>query len=95
MKSDFFALLARMKYIERWSLMRNITRENIAEHSFFVALLSHALACIRRDVLGLPCDPERAAALALFTGLSNLFIVGLGAAAGLIAMEVKTRRDLS
>lgn len=36
-----------------------------------------------------------AAALALFTGLSNLFIVGLGAAAGLIAMEVKTRRDLS
>ena len=73
MKSDFFALLARMKYIERWSLMRNITRENIAEHSFFVALLSHALACIRRDVLGLPCDPERAAALALFHDASEIF----------------------
>lgn len=36
-----------------------------------------------------------AAALSLFTGLSNILIVVLGAAAGLIAMEVKTRHGLS
>ena len=35
-----------------------------------------------------------AAALSLFTGLSNILIVVLGAAAGLLAMEVKTRHDL-
>lgn len=73
MKSDFFALLSRMKYIERWSLMRNISRENIAEHSFFVSLLSHALACIRRDVLKQPCDPEKAASYALFHDASEIF----------------------
>lgn len=73
MKSDFFALLSRMKYIERWSLMRNISRENIAEHSFFVSILSHALACIRRDIQKRPCDPEKAASYALFHDASEIF----------------------
>lgn len=36
-----------------------------------------------------------AAALSLFTGISNILIVILGAIAGLLAMEVKTRHDLS
>lgn len=36
-----------------------------------------------------------AAALSLFTGMSNILIVVLGAVAGLIAMEVKTRHGLS
>ena len=53
--------------------MRNITRENIAEHSFFVSILSHALACIRRDILGQPCDPEKVAAYALFHDASEIF----------------------
>ena len=35
-----------------------------------------------------------AAALSLFTGLNNILIVVLGAASGLLAMEVKTRHDL-
>lgn len=36
-----------------------------------------------------------AAALSLFSGLNNVLIVVLGALAGLIIMEVKTRHDLS
>ena len=62
--SHFFAYISRMKYVNRWSLMRNSLTENIQEHSHMVAVLAHALAVIRRDVLGIPCDPNACAAAA-------------------------------
>ena len=55
-----------MKNIDRWALMRSVTRENVQEHSHMVAVLAHALAVIRRDVFGVPCDVNAAAAAALF-----------------------------
>ena len=42
----FFAMMARMKYIERWALMRNSVSENICEHSLEVAMLAHGLGII-------------------------------------------------
>lgn len=69
----FFAYIARMKYIDRWSLMRSTVTENIQEHSHMVAVLAHALAVIRRDVLGRPCDPNACAAAALFHDASEIF----------------------
>ncbi len=63
---SFFALIARMKNIDRWALMRSVTRENVQEHSHMVAVLAHALAVIRRDVFGQSCDPDAAAAAALY-----------------------------
>ena len=63
---NFYALIARMKNIDRWALMRSVTRENVQEHSHMVAVLAHALAVIRRDVFGVPCDVNAAAAAALF-----------------------------
>lgn len=62
----FFAYLSRMRYINRWGLMRNTVQENIQEHSHMVAVLAHALAVIRRDVFGQPADPGLAAAAALY-----------------------------
>ena len=66
MSSHFFAYLSRMRLIQRWSLMRNNSRENIQEHSFRVALLAHALGTIARVKFGKDIDSERAAFLALF-----------------------------
>ncbi len=66
MSHHFFALISRMRYINRWSLMRNSYTENIQEHSHMVAVLAHALALIRRDIFGLPADPNACAAAALF-----------------------------
>ena len=63
---NFFAYISRMKYIARWSLMRNSFSENIQEHSHSVAVLAHALGVIRRDVMKLPCDPNACAAAALY-----------------------------
>ncbi len=67
MANEFYALLGRMRYITRWGLMRNSFSENIQEHSYQVAVLAHALALIRRDILGMPCpDPDRCAVAALY-----------------------------
>ena len=62
----FFAYISRMKYINRWSLMRNSFSENIQEHSHSVAVIAHALGVIRRDVLGIACDPNACATAALY-----------------------------
>ena len=69
---QFYALLSRMRYITRWGLMRNTFSENIQEHSHQVAVLAHALALIRRDVLGLPAEPDRCAVAALFHDASEI-----------------------
>ena len=49
---NFFAYLNRMKYIERWSLMRSAMKENIMEHSEQVAQLAHMLAVIHNTIYG-------------------------------------------
>ena len=63
---SFFAMLSRMKYINRWSLMRNSRVENISEHSHEVAVISHALALIGNKRLGKDLNAERAALLGLY-----------------------------
>ena len=72
MSHNFFAYLSRMRYISRWSLMRNALDENIQEHSHQVAVLAHALGVIRRDVFGVDCDPEEYAAVALYHDCSEI-----------------------
>lgn len=64
--SHFFAFLARMKTISRWSLMRNTQSENIAEHSLQVAMLAHALCTIHNRQTGDSLPADRAAVLALY-----------------------------
>ena len=54
MSHNFFAYISRMRYIGRWSLMRNSLPENIQEHSHMVAVIAHALGVIRRDIYGVP-----------------------------------------
>ncbi len=68
----FFAFIYRMKYISRWSLMRNTRTENLAEHSFHVSVLAHALAVISRDVFGSDINPDRAASAALYHDMSEI-----------------------
>ena len=72
MENAFFALAARMRNIRRWGLMRNSFEENLLEHSQMTAMLAHALAVIRRDVFGLPADPEKAATAALYHDMSEI-----------------------
>ncbi len=64
--SPFYAHLSRLRFIKRWGLMRNAVEEDVAQHSWEVAVLAHALAVISRDVLGNPVDPNSVATRALF-----------------------------
>lgn len=64
--NGFFAMMARMKYIERWALMRNASAENISEHSMEVAMLAHGLAILGNKRLGKQYSPERVALLGLY-----------------------------
>lgn len=66
MTSHFFAYLARLKFIQRWGLMRNTRAENTQEHSLQVAMIAHALAMIHNRRFGGAIDPERTALLAVY-----------------------------
>lgn len=62
----FFAMISRMKYINRWSLMRNEHPENLCEHSFEVASIAHALAVIGNKRFSRNYNAERCALLGLY-----------------------------
>ena len=72
MANEFYALMGRMRNITRWSLMRNTFSENIQEHSHQVAMLAHALALVRREILHLDGpDPDQCAVAALYHDASE------------------------
>lgn len=62
----FFAMISRMKYIDRWGLMNNTQTENISEHSLETAILAHALAHIANVRFGEHIDADKAAVVAMF-----------------------------
>jgi len=79
-QSGFFAYINRMKYINRWGLMRNTTTENIQEHSHQVAVIAHLLAVTKKVMFndganGAVVDiiPERVAVKALYHDCSEIF----------------------
>ena len=72
MAYSFFPLIARMRYINRWGLMRNTQTENIQEHSHMVAVLAHALAVIENEKFGGQVDPGQVAVAALYHDASEI-----------------------
>ncbi|MCR5728660.1 MAG: 5'-deoxynucleotidase [Lachnospiraceae bacterium] len=72
MKNNFFAFVSRMKYIDRWALMRNSYTENISEHSLEVSMLTHALCVIGNKRLGKSLDAEKAVMVAIYHDASEI-----------------------
>ena len=72
MNSHFFAYISRMRFIQRWALMRNTAPENVQEHSHQVAVLAHALALIRNEKFGGHVDPGLVASAALYHDASEI-----------------------
>jgi len=66
MEYGFYAMISRMKLIERWALMRNAITENICEHSLEVSILAHALAVISNERLGNHLNAEKAALIGIY-----------------------------
>lgn len=62
----FFAMLSRMKYINRWSLMRCTREENLSEHTLEVVFLTHALISVANERFGEGLDAGQAVLFALY-----------------------------
>ena len=72
MKSHFFAYIARMRFIQRWALMRNTAPENVQEHSHQVAVLAPARAVIRNEIFSGQVDAGAVAVTALYHDASEI-----------------------
>ena len=72
MNYNFFALISRMKYIDRWALMRNTRAENLCEHSMEVAMIAHALCTIGNVRYGKKLDANKAALIGLYHDASEI-----------------------
>jgi 5'-deoxynucleotidase len=66
MESNFYAMMSRMKLIERWALMRNSNTENISEHSLEVSILAHALVIISNERFHNNLNAEKAAFIGIY-----------------------------
>lgn len=72
MASGFFAILSRLKYINRWALMRNTQTENLSEHTLDTAFIAHALVVIDNKRFGGKLNPEHAAVLAMYHDVTEI-----------------------
>ena len=70
--SHFFAFISRLKLIQRWSLMRSQTPENVAEHSLQVAQVAHCLALYKQQQGNTNINPDRIAVLSLYHDASEV-----------------------
>lgn len=66
MEKNFYAYLSRLKHTYRWSLMRSNTKENVAEHSFDVSVIAHALCLIKNNYFNGSVDAGKAVLTALY-----------------------------
>jgi len=73
MAHSFFSLIFRQKYIKRWGLMRNVNSESLSEHSFECAILAHCLSVIGNTYFGKEYDTEKAALLALYHDVTEVY----------------------
>ena len=86
---NFFAMLSRMKYINRWGLMRNTITENIAEHSLEVSFIAHALAVINNVYFGGDINPDKVALVAMFHDVPEIITGDLPTPVKYYAPEIK------
>lgn len=72
MAFHFFAYLSRMRFINRWGLMRNTFPENDMEHAMQCAMIAHALAIIGNTRYQKRYNAEHVMALALYHDASEV-----------------------
>ena len=71
-KYAFFAMMSRLKWIDRWALMRNSIDENLSEHSLEVAMIAHALAVIGNERFHKHLDVDKTAVIGMYHDVSEI-----------------------
>ena len=70
--NSFFAMLSRIKYINRWGLMRSSRTETLSEHSLETAMLAHALCSIAVSRFGESLNLETASLISIYHDCSEI-----------------------
>lgn len=65
-RSHFYAYISKIRWLQRWGLKRNVINENVMEHSWEVATISHALGLIRNRRFGGQLDVNAIVVAALY-----------------------------
>lgn len=92
-EQKFFAIISRMKYINRWGLMRSTITENLSEHSLETAFIAHVLALYRNVRFGGSTDPERAALLAMYHDATEIITGDLPTPVKYYNADIKAEYD--
>ena len=69
---NFDALMSRLKYIPRWSLMRQANVESVARHTFETAMLAHTLGLLAKEVFSRDVNSDRLVVAALYHDASEI-----------------------
>ncbi len=89
--SNFYSMLFRMKYIDRWALMRNLRKENLSEHTLEVAFIAHALCIIEKTKLkNANINTEKIVLAALFHDTSEVITGDLPTPVKYFNSDIKT-----
>lgn len=70
--SQFVALMDRLRWIKRWGLKRNVSEENVMEHSWQVASLAHLLCLLHNQSSPTPLDSGQVVLAALYHDASEI-----------------------
>lgn len=91
--NSFFAMLFRMKFINRWGLMRNTVPENLSEHSLEVGIISYALCAISNTRYGTALNCDRAAVIGMFHDCPEIITGDLPTPIKYFSPEIKGAYD--
>ena len=72
MEHHFFAYINRMRFIQRWGLMRNTLPENDMEHALQTAMIAHAIAVMGNVRYQKNYNAEYIMALAMYHDASEV-----------------------
>ena len=93
MNYHFFAMIFRMRYIDRWQLMRNTSKESLSEHTLETAFIAHALAVIENTRLNGNADTEKILLCALFHDVPEIITGDLPTPVKYYNEEIKQAYD--
>lgn len=71
-RSHFFAYISKLRWLQRWGMKRNVINENVMEHSWEVATITHVLALVKNRYFGGQLDVNAVVVAALYHDCSEV-----------------------
>lgn len=93
MNNGFYAMLFRMKHINRWGIMHSLIPDKLSTHSLEVAFIAHALALIGIERFGKAYDADSIAVKAMYHDVPEIFTGDIPTPVKYYSEETKSAYD--